>query len=193
MGLYKVRKRTLTIETVFHDGGAEPEKPVRRGAACAVISNPYAGRYEENLLPFMAELRDLGSALAAELVEALGGPGRIETYGKGAIVGLEGEEEHGAVWHEAGGWAMRQALGDPPAMVPSAQVTAGAGYRLAVPMHYIHASYVRSHYSGMEIGNQDSPRSSEILFGLVMADGGRMHPRLGGLTKEAVSVNDGQR
>ncbi|WP_193078901.1 amino acid synthesis family protein, partial [Brevibacterium aurantiacum] len=161
--------------------------------SCAVISNPYAGRFEENLLPFMAELRELGAELAEELVTALGGPSRVEVFGKGAIVGLDGEEEHGAVWHEAGGWAMRQVLGDPPAMVPSAQITASAGSRLTVPMHYTRASYVRSHYSGMEIGIQDSPRSSEILFGLVMGDGGRIHPRLGGLTKEAVSINDGQR
>lgn len=193
MSLYRVRKRSLTIETVFHDGGSPPERPLRLGSACAVISNPYAGRYEEDLLPFMAELRTLGTELASELVQAFGGPEEIDTYGKGAIVGLDGEIEHAAVWHEAGGWAMRRVLGEPPAMVPSAQAVATAGYRLMVPMHYLQASYVRSHYSGMEIGLQDSPRPAEILFAVVMGDGGRIHSRLGGLTKDAVSVHDGQR
>ncbi|MGF9660773.1 amino acid synthesis family protein [Arthrobacter crystallopoietes] len=193
MSMYKVRKRTLSTETVFHEGGPEPERPLRMGAASAVISNPYAGRYEEDLVPFMTELRTLGTELATQLAEALGGPDRIEAYGKGAIVGVCGEIEHGAVWHEAGGWAMRQVLGEPKAMVPSAKAVASAGYRLMVPMHYIHASYVRSHYGGMEIGLQDSPRPAEILFAVVMADGGRVHSRLGGLTTHAVSVHDGQR
>ncbi|QTG82592.1 amino acid synthesis family protein [Arthrobacter crystallopoietes] len=193
MTLYEVRKRSLSIETVFHEGGPAPEIPVRMGAACAVVSNPYAGRYEKDLLPFMTELRALGTELATELADAMGGPERIEAYGKGAIVGVGGETEHGAVWHEAGGWAMRQVLGDPPAMVPSAKAVASAGYRLMVPMHYIRAAYVRSHYTAMEIGLQDSPRPAEILFAVVMADGGRIHSRLGGLTTDAVSVHDGQR
>jgi hypothetical protein len=193
MSLYEVRKRTLSTESVFHEGGPAPERPVRTGAACAVVSNPYAGRYEEDLVPFMTELRTLGMELATELAGALGGTERIEAYGKGAIVGVGGETEHGAVWHEAGGWGMRQVLGEPAAMVPSAKAVASAGYRLMVPMHHIHASYVRSHYSGMEVGLHDSPRPAEILFAVVMADGGRIHSRLGGLTTDAVSVHDGQR
>ena len=88
---------------------------------------------------------------------------------------------------------MRQVLGDPKAIVPAAKAVAQAGYRLMVPLHYIHAAYVRSHFSSMEIGIQDAPRPNEILYALVMADGGRIHSRLGGLTKQAVSVHDGQR
>lgn len=193
MASYRIRKKHVAIETVFHDGGPDPERPLRLGAATAVVSNPYAGRHEQNLLPLMAELRELGHELSRDLVDALGGAGNIETYGKGAIVGLNGEIEHAAMWHEAGGWAMRQVLNDPKAMVASAQVVATAGYRLMVPMHYIHASYVRSHYSGMEIGLQDAPRPNEMLFAVVMGDGGRVHSRLGGLAKDAVSVHDGQR
>lgn len=193
MSLYTVRKKSLTLETIHHDGGPTPERPLRVGAATAVVSNPYAGHYEEDLLPFMTELRELGTELSTELVDAFGGPAEIETYGKGAIVGVDGEIEHAAVWHEAGGWAMRQVLEDPKAMVASAQAVGTAGYRLMVPMHYIHASYVRSHYSGMEIGLQDSPRPAEILFAVVMGDGGRPHSRLGGLTKDKVTVHDGQR
>lgn len=193
MSLIEIRKRSLTVETVFHEGGPRPARPLRLAAASAVVRNPYAGRYEPDLLPFMGELRSLGTSLAEELVATLGGKDKVEAYSKAAIVGVNGELEHGAVWHEAGGWAMRQVLGDPKAIVPSAKCVASAGYRLMVPLHYIHAAYVRSHFNSFEVGIQDAPRPDEILFALVMADGGRIHSRLGGLAKEQVTVHDGQR
>lgn len=192
MSLIKIRKRSLNIETIYHEGGPVAEVPLKLAAACAVVENPYAGRYEPDLMPFMAELRSLGTLLAQELVDTLGKE-NVEVYSKAAIVGVNGELEHGAVWHEAGGWAMRAVLGEPKAMVPAGKAVAATGYRLMVPLHYIHASYVRSHYNTMEIGIQDAPRPNEILFGLVMGTGGRIHSRLGGLTKEKVSVHDGQR
>lgn len=192
MSLIEIRKRSLTIETIYHEGGPAAEQPLKLAAACAVIKNPYAGRYEPDLMPFMAELRSLGTTLARELVDTLGKE-NIEVYSKAAIVGVNGELEHGAVWHEAGGWAMRNVLGDPKAIVPAAKAVANAGYRLMVPLHYIHAAYVRSHFNSMEIGIQDAPRPNEILFGLVMGTGGRVHSRLGGLSKENVTVHDGQR
>jgi hypothetical protein len=192
MSLIEIRKRSLSIETIYHEGGPPAATPLRLAAACAVIHNPYAGRYEPDLMPFMAELRSLGTLLATELVEALGRD-NIEVYSKAAIVGVNGELEHGAVWHEAGGWAMRGILGEPKAIVPSAKAVAATGYRLMVPLHYIHAAYVRSHYNSMEVGIQDAPRPNEILFALVMGTGGRVHARLGGLTKEQVAVHDGQR
>jgi hypothetical protein len=192
MPLIEIRKRSLSIETIYHEGGPPAATPLRLAAACAVIHNPYAGRYESDLLPFMAELRSLGALLATELIEVLGRD-KVEVYSKAAIVGVNGELEHGAVWHEAGGWAMREVLGEPKAIVPSAKAVAATGYRLMVPLHYIHAAYVRSHYNTMEIGIQDAPRPNEILFALVMGTGGRVHARLGGLTKDKVSVNDGQR
>ncbi|RUP25852.1 MAG: amino acid synthesis family protein [Curvibacter sp.] len=193
MSLIQIRKRSLTIETTYHEGGPVADTPLKLAAACAVIRNPYAGRYEPDLLPFMAELRQLGTLLAQELVDTLGGKDKIEVYSKAAIVGVNGEMEHGAVWHEAGGWAMRAVLGEPKAIVPAAKAVAATGYRLMVPLHYIHAAYVRSHFNSMEVGIQDAPRPDEILFALVMGTGGRVHARLGGLTKEQVSVHDGQR
>jgi hypothetical protein len=192
MSLIQVRKRQLLVETVFHEGGPPPAVPLRMAAALAVVRNPYAGRYEPDLLPFMAEMRTLGRELAEELVQVLGRD-RVQAYGKVAIVGVNGELEHGAVWHEAGGWAMRAVLGEPKAIVPAAKAVASAGYRLMVPLHHIHAAYVRSHFNTMEVGVQDGPRPDEIVFGLVMADGGRVHSRLGGLTAEQISVHDGQR
>ena len=192
MSLIEIRKRSLTVETIFHEGGPVAATPLKLAAACAVIRNPYAGRYEQDLLPFMAELRSLGTLLAQELVDTLG-KDKVEVYSKAAIVGVNGELEHAAVWHEAGGWAMRALLGEPKAMVPASKAVAATGYRLMVPLHYIHASYVRSHYNSMEVGIQDAPRPNEILFALVMGTGGRVHERLGGLTRDKVSVNDGQR
>lgn len=193
MSLIDIRKRSLTIETIHREMGPPPPEPLRLAASLAVIANPFAGHYEPDLMPFMAELRSLGKTLAEELVATLGGEDRIEVYSKAAIVGLNGEMEHGAVWHEAGGWAMREVLGQPRAMVPANKAVAVAGYRMMVPVHYIHASYVRSHFNGIEIGIQDAPRPDEILFGLVMGTGGRLNPRLGGLQKEDVKGEDGQR
>lgn len=192
MSLIQIRKRSLNIETIYHEGGPVADTPLRLAAACAVIRNPYAGRYEPDLMPFMAELRALGTLLAQELVETLGRD-KVEVYSKAAIVGVNGELEHAAVWHEAGGWAMREVLGEPKAIVPAAKAVAATGYRLMVPLHYIHAAYVRSHYNSMEIGIQDAPRPDEILYALVMGTGGRIHSRIGGLTKDKVSVHDGQR
>lgn len=192
MSLIEIRKRSLTVETTYHEGGPVTDSPLKLAAACAVIQNPYAGRYEPDLMPFMAELRKLGTLLAEELVQTLGKE-NIEVYSKAAIVGVNGEMEHGAVWHEAGGWAMRSVLGEPKAMVPASKAVAHTGYRLMVPVHYIHASYVRSHFNSMEVGIQDAPRPNEILFALVMGTGPRVHSRLGGLTKDKVSVHDGQR
>jgi Amino acid synthesis len=192
MSLIQVRKRQLLVETIFHEGGPPAAVPLHMAAALAVVRNPYAGRYEPDLLPFMAELRTLGRELAEELEQVLGRD-RVQAYGKVAIVGVNGELEHGAVWHEAGGWAMRAVLGDPKAIVPAAKAVASAGYRLMVPLHHIQAAYVRSHFNAMEVGVQDGPRPDEIVFGLVMADGGRVHSRLGGLTVDQIRVNDGQR
>ncbi len=192
MTLIEIRKRSLSIETTYHEGGPVVDVPLKMAVACAVIRNPYAGRYEPDLRPFMTELRSLGLALAQELVDTLG-HAQVEVYSKAAIVGVNGEMEHGAVWHEAGGWAMREALGEPKAIVPSAKVVAATGYRLMAPLHYIHAAYVRSHFNSMEVGIQDAPRPNEILFALLMGTGGRVHARLGGMRKDEVSVHDGQR
>jgi hypothetical protein len=192
MSLIQVRKRVLQVETIHHEGGPPAATPLRMAAAGAIVRNPYAGRYEADLMPFMAQLRELGRELAEEAAGVLG-KDRVEAYGKAAIVGVNGEVEHGAVWHEAGGWAMRSVLGEPKAIVPAAKAVASAGYRLMVPLHYIHAAYVRSHFNAMEVGVQDGPRPNEIFFALVMADGGRIHARLGGLTKDQVKVHDGQR
>jgi hypothetical protein len=163
------------------------------GTALAVISNPYAGRYEPDLMPFQADLRDLGRQLARTLCERLGGKDAIEAYGKGAIVGGDGELEHGAVWHEAGGAAIREVIAQAKAIVPAAKTVGAIGTRLMVPLGHIEAAYVRSHFGTAEMTIWDAPRRDEIALGLVMATGGQTHARIGGLSVEAISVHDGQR
>jgi hypothetical protein len=194
MSLVQVRKQTTFVEEIFHEGGPPPAVPLLRGAVCAVLRNPYAGRYEPDILPMMAELKPLGLAMAHRLIDALGGdPRRIEGYGKGAIVGEGGELEHGALWHEPGGYGMRDALGGAKAIVPSTKKVGGPGTRLDVPITHIDASYVRSHFDAFEVGLPDAPRADEMVVALVMSTGGRVHARVGGLAKEDIKGQDGLR
>lgn len=193
MSLVTVRKYKLDIEEIWHEGGPVLAQPLRVAVALAVVKNPYAGRYQADLLPFMAELRQLGADLSARMIAALGGPGTVQAYGKGAVVGEDGELEHGAVWHEAGGWAMREALGNPKAIVPSAKTIGGVGTRLIVPLGHINAAYVRSHFGSADMTLWDGPRRDEIAFGLAMATGGRVHARLGGLAAADIAGKDGLR
>jgi hypothetical protein len=193
MSAYDIRKTALTVETVWHERGPRLATPLLVGTSITVIRNPFAGRYEADLMPFQASLRELGRELAAALIARLGGAERIEAYGKGIVVGEDGELEHGAVWHEAGGWAAREALGNPKAIVPASKTIGGPGTRLMVPLGHIHAAYVRSHFGTAEMTVWDAPRRDEIAFGLVMATGGRPHARIGGLAASDISVHDGQR
>lgn len=193
MSLVKVRKFKLDVEDILHERGPVAAEPLRVAVALAIVENPYAGRYVEDLAAFMQELRALGADLAGRLIEALGGPDKVQAYGKAAIVGEDGELEHGAVWHEAGGWAMREALGEPKAIVPSAKSIGGPGTRIMIPLGHIHAAYVRSHFGVAEMTLWDGPRRDEIAFGLAMATGGRIHARLGGLAAGDVKGDDGLR
>jgi hypothetical protein len=188
-----VRKTATQCEEIRHEFGPPPDKPLRRAAALAVIENPFAGRYEPVIQPFMDDLRPLGLSMAQRLVDMLGGPGEIEGYGKGALIGAAGELEHGALWHAPGGYAMREAIGGTKAIVPSSKKVGGVGARLDVPITHINASYVRSHFDSMEVGLADAPRSHEILLVLVMSTGARVHSRSGGLEAWDIKGEDGLR
>ncbi len=144
-----------------------------------MIRNPFAGRYVEDIQPFMEDLKPLGLEMARRLVALLGGdPSVVEGYGKGAIVGAAGELEHGALWHAPGGYAMREVLGGAKAIVPSTKKVGGVGTRLDVPVTHINASYVRSHFDSMEVGLNDAPRADEMALVLVMTTGSaRPRPR----------------
>ncbi len=189
----RLRKFATQCEEIRHEFGPPPPAPLYRGAALAVIENPYAGRFEPEIRPFIDDLRPLGLMMARRLVAILGGAGRIEGYGKGAIVGAAGELEHGALWHAPGGHAMREVVGGTRAIVPSAKKLGGVGARLDVPITHVNASYVRSHFDAMEVGLEDSPRAGEMLLALVMSTGARIHSRSGGLEAWQIKGEDGLR
>ena len=190
----RIRKIVTLVEESFHEGGPPLAVPHRKGAVAMVIANPFAGRYVEDLMPMMDALKPLGLRMAKKLVDALGGdPKKIEAYGKGGIVGIDGELEHAALWHAPGGYAMRELLGEARAIVPSAKKIGAAGTRIDIPVHHVNAAYVRSHYDAIEVGIPDAPRGNEIVYVLAMTDGPRVHARVGGLKASEISVWDGQR
>lgn len=189
----EIRKTAFSVEEIFHEGGPVAKHPLRRAAGLAVISNPFAGRFEPDIQWFMEDLKPLGLSLAKRLVKLLGGPDNIEGYGKGALIGEAGELEHGALWHAPGGYAMRQLLGNSNAIVPSIKKVVGVGGRLDVPITHINASYVRSHFDAMEVGLPDAPKASELTLILVMSTGARIHNRAGGLAAKDIVGKDGLR
>jgi hypothetical protein len=190
----KIRKSLVGIEDIFHEGGPVAAVPHRRGFIAKVIENPFAGRYVEDIQPFMEDLKPLGMAMAGELIAAMDvPPERIEGYGKGAIVGEGGETEHAALWHAPGGYSMREHIPDSLAIVPSTKKVGGPGARLDVPVTHVTASYVRSHFDAIEVGINDAPRKDEMVVVLVMTTGARVHNRAGGLVASDIKVRDGQK
>jgi len=188
-----LRKTVYAVEEIFHEGGPVPATSLRRASAMAIIKNPFAGSYIEEIQPFMEPLKPLGLQMATRLVEMLGGADQIEGYGKGAIVGAGGEVEHGALWHAPGGYAMRELLDNSKAIVPSTKKVGGVGARLDVPITHINASYVRGHFDAMEVGCNDAPREGEMALILVMSTGARIHNRAGGLDAADIKGEDGLR
>jgi hypothetical protein len=178
-----VRKTLVNVETILHEGGTPPAQPLKIGVAAAVIANPFAGSYVEDIAPFMEELNPLGLELSQSLLAALGGRKEsIESYGKGSIVGVNGEIEHAALWHVPGGAMLRQVLGA-KSFVPSSKMMGGPGTRLMIPLLYVSTVWVRSHYGIAEFTVHDAPRPNEIAVAVAMSTGGRVHARIGGLTK----------
>jgi hypothetical protein len=194
MSLIEIRRIATITEEIMRETGPAPGHILRRAAVMAVLTNPFAGRYEPNIAPMMEVLKAPGMAMAKRCIDALGGdPKIVAGYGKGAIVGEGGELEHGALWHVPGGYAMRELLGDAKAIVPSTKKVGGPGTRLDVPITHINASYVRSHFDAMEVGVPGHPRSDELVYILVMTTGARIHERVGGLQPADIKVWDGQR
>jgi hypothetical protein len=196
--MIEVRRIYTELEEILHEGGSAPGRTLLRGSVAAVIANPFAGRYEPDLMPFMDALQPLGLAMADRLVVLMGErAGDIESYGKGGIVGAGGEVEHGHVWHVPGGYAMRNLLEKrgiaTKAIVPSNTKVGVPGARIDVPLTHVNASYVRSHFDTMELGVPGAPLRDEIVFFLAMTTGARIHARVGGLRKEEIKGLDGLR
>ena len=179
--LFRQRKIYVVVEETHHDFGPSPSRPPLKGAVAAVVSNPFVGDYVDDLSPATEELRDLGHQLGELLVGHLGGDSHaIDSYGKGAIVGADGEIEHGAMWHIPGGGGMRAALGKGEAIVPSTKKVGPLGATLDIPLTHLEWSYVGSHYDAIEVGVPDAPRPNELVLILAMAIGGRINARLAG-------------
>ncbi len=189
----QIRKTLVSVEEIWHEGGPVADVPLQKGSALAIIENPFAGRYVEDIADFMEDLKPLGLTLAQRLIDVLGGASNIQGYGKGAIVGTNGEIEHGALWHVPGGYAMRELLGDAKAIVPSTKKVGSVGARLDIPATHINASYVRGHFDSMEVGCNDGPKADELLLALIMTTRGRIHDRVGGLRAEDIKGVDGLR
>ena len=187
-----IRKRFITIDEIFHEGGPVASKPLRRGTIATVIKNPFAGRYVEDITEFIDDMKPLGMKMAQDLIEALGGDASVvEGYGKAAIIGEASEIEHGALWHAPGGYSMRENLPASKAIVPSTKKVGGPGTRIDVPVTHSNASYVRSHFDAIEVGINDAPRADEMLVILVMTTGPRIHNRSGGLEAKDIKGEDG--
>ncbi len=187
-----IRKTVVSIEDIYHERGPVLDHPHRRAYIAAVIKNPFAGRYVEDIVGFIDDLKPLGLSMAKRLIEALGGDARVvAAYGKASVVGEDGELEHAALWHAPGGYSMRDQMPNAKAIVPSAKKVGGPGVRIDVPVTHSNASYVRSHLDAIEVGINDAPRKEEMMVILAMTTGPRVHHRAGGLAAEDIVGVDG--
>jgi hypothetical protein len=214
-----IRRIVTQVEDIHHEFGPLASVPLRRGAIAAVLTNPFAGHYVKDILPMMDALQPVGIEMAQRLRAAMDVPAeRVESYGKGAIVGASGELEHGALWHVPGGYAMRELLGwkgernayalgrsdgengkrkgqpgNALAIVPSTKKVGPPGATLDVPLTHINASYVRGHFDAIEVRVPGAPGPDEIVFILAMSTGARVHERVGGLKAADIAQWDGLR
>ena len=219
--MIEIRRIHTHVEDIHHEFRPVAAVPLRRGAISAVLTNPFAGRFVADILPMMDALQPLGIAMAEKLRAAMDVPAeRIEGYGKGAIVGANGELEHGALWHVPGGYAMRELLGwkgdrnayvagsasaapaaapaagqpgNALSIVPSTKKVGPPGAALDVPLTHINAAYVRSHFDAIEVRVPGSPLPDEIVFILAMSTGPRVHARVGGLKAADIAQWNGLR
>lgn len=191
----EIRKTITRVEETAVEAGRRLDRPTRKAVVAAVVANPFAGTYTEDLGP----LFDLGERLGAHLgemaVSALGiSPDEVESYGKAVMVGEDGELEHAAaILHPKLGKGLRSVTGGGKALIASSKKMGGPGQVLDVPLGHKNAAYVRSHFDGIEIWVNDAPRRAELLVAVAVTDSGRPLPRVGGLTTDEVVGEDGLR
>jgi hypothetical protein len=190
-----IRKIVTFVEETRSEMGRVVDPPTRRAAAVAVIENPCAGRYVEDLAELIAIGEELGALLTERAVAALGIAGAdAQSYGKAAAVGENGELEHSAaILHPKLGAPVRKALGKGAALIPSSKKRGGPGVALDIPLGHKDAAFVRSHFDGMEVRIADAPRANEIMVAVAITDSGRPHPRVGGLRHDEIKGEDGLR
>jgi Amino acid synthesis len=189
----RIRKLVTFLEETHTEMNRPVHPPTRRAAAVAVIENPFAGKYVEDLSELMDIGGELGELLSQRAVAALGIVGSAaESYGKAAAVGENGELEHAAaILHPKLGAPVRRVLEKGAALIPSSKKRGGMGVTLDVPLGHKDAAFVRSHFDGMEVRINDAPRANEIMVAIAVTDSGRPLPRVGGLTKQQIKGEDG--
>ncbi len=190
-----IRKLIVQVDETRKEMGHDITPPTRRAVAIAVIENPYAGRYSENLDELIAIGEELGALLGQKAVKALGiEPGQAQSYGKAAIVGENGELEHAAaILHPKLGAPLRVAVEKGAALVPSAKKRGTLGTAIDVPLGHKDAAFVRSHFDAIEARVSDAPRANEIVVAVAVTDSGRPLPRIGGLQASEIKGEDGLR
>jgi hypothetical protein len=191
----RIRKIVTVVEETLQEGGHAVSPPTRRAAAIAVIENPFAGKYVDDLAPLMDIGEQLGDLLAKRAVAALGiDGGKVQSYGKAAAVGENGELEHAAaILHPKLGAPFRKVLTKGAALIPSSKKRGGLGTVLDIPLGHKDAAFVRSHFDGMEVQINDAPRAGEIMVAVAVTDSGRPLPRVGGLKHNEIKGEDGLR
>ncbi len=191
----QIRKIIVQVDETRKEMGRSIDPPTRRALAMAVIDNPYAGSYSQNLDELIAIGEELGALLGQKCVQALGiAPGQAHSYGKAAIVGEAGELEHAAaILHPKLGAPLRLAVEKGAALVPSSKKRGGLGAAIDVPLGHKDAAFVRSHFDAMEARVSDAPRANEIVVAVVVTDSGRPLARIGGLQADEIKGQDGLR
>jgi len=189
----KIRRIVVQVDEVWVENGQAVLPPTRRALAMAVIENPFAGRYVEDLEALMTVGQELGALLGQRCVQALGiQPGEAQSYGKAAIVGEAGELEHAAaILHPKLGAPLRVAVEKGAALVPSSKKMGAMGATIDVPLGHKDAAYVRSHFDAIEARVTDAPRANEIVVCVAVTDSGRPNPRVGGLQHQNMVGKDG--
>ena len=191
----QIRKIIVQVDEVLQEAGQAVNPPTRRALAMAVIANPYAGKFSDNLDLLIAIGEELGGLLGERCVKALGiKPEEAQSYGKAAIVGEAGELEHAAaILHPKLGAPLRLAVSKGAALVPSAKKQGTLGTAIDVPLGHKDAAFVRSHFDAMEARVSDAPRANEIVVAVVVTDSGRPLARIGGLQLHEIVGQDGLR
>jgi hypothetical protein len=190
-----IRKLIVQVDETRIEMGRPIAPATRRAVAIAVIANPFAGRYSDNLEELTAIGEELGGLLGAKCVEALGiTPDQAQSYGKAAIVGEAGELEHAAaILHPRMGAPLRRAVSKGAALVPSSKKMGGLGTAIDVPLGHKDAAFVRSHFDAIEARVSDAPRANEIVVAVAVTDSGRPLARVGGLQQHEIKGEDGLR
>jgi hypothetical protein len=188
-----IRKIVTIVDEVHREAGRLVDPPIRRVVVAAVLANPFAGAYVEDLSPLIEDSVPLGERLTAAAVAQLHGK-PVHSYGKGGIAGMSGELEHvAAMLHPKLGAPVREGVGGGTAIIPSAKKRGGPGTTLDVPLHYKDAAFVRTHFDALELRIPDAPAHDELVIAVAVTDGGRPLPRVGGLTVDEAVGDDGLR